>query len=286
MQARQSSTSAQGIALARALETSKPAGVRVCSDPYARQFISPALYWLGKLFTGYGERVGPGAFGFLVARCRYIDDYLQACLDAGARQLVILGAGLDSRAYRFEPLKERVKTFEVDRPATLDAKRALLKRVFGQVPPHVAFVPIDFNTETLDKLCECGYDTRLKTLFICEGVVYYLQAAAVDQTLAFVQKNSGPGSSIVFDYVYAEALTAPHQRGEIVRMTRTARYTGERLVFGIAEGQVQAFLQARGFEQVVNVTGQDLERAYFTGPNQGRKVAPVYAIAHASVAGG
>ena len=282
MKKTQASTTAQGIAFARALETSKPVNERVCNDPFARQFINPGFFLLGKLFAGYGERVGPGVLGFLVARCRYIDDYLQACLKAGIQQLVILGAGLDSRAYRFDDLKGGVKVFEVDHPATQQAKRDKLKRLFGELPSHVTFIPIDFDEETLQKLFEFGYNNQLKTLFILEGVVHYLQASAVDQTLEFVRKNSSPGSSIVFDYVYASALISSHKRGEIARMQRTARYTGEWLVFGIEEGKVQDFLQARGYSQIINITSQELEKAYFTGANQGRRVAPIYAIVHAA----
>jgi O-methyltransferase involved in polyketide biosynthesis len=115
--------------------------------------------------------------------------------------------------------------------------------------------------------------------------VHYLQPAAVDQTLDFVRRNSAPGSAIIFDYVYASALTASRKRGEIDRMRRAARFTGEGLIFGIEEGTVAEFLQSRGFSQVTNVTSQDLERAYFTGPNQGRTVAPIYAIVSATVEG-
>jgi methyltransferase (TIGR00027 family) len=238
---------------------------------------------LGKLFAGYGERVGPGVLGFLVTRCRYIDDYLQACLNAGLEQLVILGAGLDSRAYRFPALKKGVKVFEVDHPATQQAKQAKLKSLFGELPAHVTFVPIDFSEESLDKLFSFGYDRQLKTLFIWEGVVQYLQADAVEQTLDFVRRNAPPASRIIFDYVYAAALTAARQRGEIARMRRSARFTGEQLVFGIEEGTVTDYLRSRGFSQVTNVTSRDLEQAYLA--NQDRTVAPIYAIVHATVAG-
>jgi O-methyltransferase involved in polyketide biosynthesis len=83
MKKTQASITSEGIAIARVLESSKPAGERICYDPLARQLISPFFYLLGKLFANYGERKGPGTIGFLVARCRYIDDYLQQCLDSG-----------------------------------------------------------------------------------------------------------------------------------------------------------------------------------------------------------
>ncbi len=283
MKKTQASITSEGIAIARVLESNKPAAERICYDPLARQLISPFFYLLGILFASYGERRGPGTIGFLVARCRYIDDYLQQCLDSGIQQLVILGAGLDSRAYRFEQLKHNIKIFEVDHPATQTVKLKKLQKIFGNIPENVTYVPIDFNEETLQELYDFGFSRRLKTLFIWEGVVYYLTAQAVDQTLEFVAKNAASGSSIIFDYLYTSALNAAHKRGEIERMQRVRKFTGEGLTFGIEEGKVQEFLQKRGFTHIQNMTGVDLKKAYFTGVNQARAVAHVYAIVHAIV---
>jgi len=279
----QASISAQGIAIARALENSRPPAERICNDPFARRLISPSFYLLGKLFAGYGERKGPGVLGFLVTRCRYIDDYLLQCLETGLEQVIVLGAGLDSRPYRFAQFRDNVKVFEVDHPATQRLKLDKLKKIFGEEPSYVTYVPIDFNFESLDKLFEFGYNRQLKTLFIWEGVVHYITAEAVDRTLAFVSRNSAPGSSIIYDYLYSSALTASHKRGEIIRMQRAQRYTGEALNFGIEEGKVEEFLSARGFIQITNVTSEDLKRRYFTGLNQSRTIAPVYAIVSAVV---
>ncbi|MGC9396604.1 MAG: class I SAM-dependent methyltransferase [Anaerolineae bacterium] len=99
MKKKKASVTAQGIAFVRALESSKPEGERICYDPLARQLINPAFYWFCKLFSNYEERKAPGVLAFLATRCRYIDDFLQTCLTDGIEQLVILGAGLDSRAY-------------------------------------------------------------------------------------------------------------------------------------------------------------------------------------------
>ena len=283
MKRKQSVVTAQGLAAIRAVESSKPLEQRICYDPLARRLVSPVFYLLAKLFAGYGEWRAPGTTGFLVARARCIDDCLQACLDSGIDQLVILGAGLDSRAYRFEQLRDHVKVFEVDHPATQQAKRRRLRKVFGELPGHVAFVPIDFNADGLERLFDFGYDKQCKTLFIWEGVTYYLTVEAVDRTLDFVGSNSRNGSSIIFDYVYASALTAAHKRGEIARMQRYKRFTGEGLVWGIEEGKVDEFLSQRGYTQIKNMTSEDLKRAYFTGANRNRPVAPIYAIVHATV---
>ncbi len=286
MKRNQSSLTATGIAVNRAYESSKPPGERICYDPYARQFVNPLLYHLFAFFIviGYAERRGPGVQAFLAARDRYIDDYMEACLDNGIEQLVILGAGFDSRAYRFKSLRGRVKVFEVDHPATQGVKLEKVKKILGAIPDYVVYVPIDFNKETLgERLYGCGYDKRRKTLFIWQGVTPYLTPEAVDNTLAFVANNSGAGSSIVFDYMYAAALKARHKRGEVASMQRYRGMTGEGLTFGIEEGTVEEFLSQRGFYRVKNVTAEDLKRLYFTGVNQKRQVAPIYAIVSATV---
>jgi len=280
MKRTQTSITAQGIAFIRAYESSKPADQRICYDPLARKLINPAFYLLGQLFVNYAEKRGPGVVGFLVSRCRYIDDILQKQLSNGIQQLVLLGAGLDSRPYRFEAL-QKIKTYEVDSPATQAAKLAKVEAVLGEVPSHVAYVPVDFNEETLDKLFSFGFDPSLETLIIWEGVTYYLTAEAVDKTLNFVMKNTSPSSSIVFDYIYTSALTTAHKRGEVARMQRSQRFTGEGLTFSIEEGTIESFLKARGFRLFEHMTSQDLHRAYFKGNNQNRTIAEIYAIAHA-----
>jgi methyltransferase (TIGR00027 family) len=283
MKKSQASMTAQGIAIARVFESDKPAGERICYDPFARLLISPFYLLLGKLFAAAGERKGPGVIGFLVARCRYMDDYLQECINNGIQQLVILGAGLDSRAYRFKELKDHVKIFEVDHPATQLVKQNKLIKIFGKLPEHVTYVPVDFNEETLQKLFVFGYRRQLKTLFIWEGVVHYLSSDAVDQTLNFVAKNSGHGSSIIFDYIYLSSLNAVHKRREIERMQRARKFTGEGITFGIEEGRVKEFLRKRGFKYVKNVASMDLKKQYFKGVNNSRAIAPIYAIVHATV---
>ncbi len=221
--------------------------------------------------------------GFLVARDRYIDDYLQSCLDDGLEQLVILGAGYDSRAYRFDRVCG-CQVFEIDHPATQRVKIEKLDKILGNLPDYVVYVPIDFEQETLEKrLFESGYDERKKTLFIWQGVTQYLTPEAVDSTLAFVAHHSGKGSSIVFDYMYTSLLDGSIKRGEVSGMRRYRRITGEGFNFGIPEGTIEAFLEQRGFYQVRNANDQFLKKTYFTGVNQKRKVTSGYAIASATV---
>lgn len=279
MHKRQASLTAAGIALVRAIESERPVEERICYDPFARRFVPTWMYRVFGFFirTGYTERRGPGVNGFLVARERYIDDVLQSYLDEGLEQLVILGAGYDSRAYRFD-LQGTVKTFEVDHAATQADKLAKLQAGFGKVSRHVTYVPVDFNTQSLaDCLPEAGYDSSQKTLFIWQGVTMYLTGEAVDTVLAFVRSHAGGGSAIVFDYIYLSVLAA-RQHGEVKGMRRYRFMTGEELTFGIPEGSIETFLKQRGFRRVKDVNVEDLKATYFTGKNARRAVAGGYGI--------
>jgi methyltransferase (TIGR00027 family) len=286
MRKSQSSMTAIGIAIVRAIESEKPAADRICYDPYARQFVSGFLFHFVRFFDrlGYSERKGPGVMGFLTARERHIDEYLNTCLANGVQQVVILGAGYDARAYRFEEFKHGVKVFEVDHPATQQAKLKRLAKIFGEVPAHVTYIPIDFNTQTLEqRLPECGYDEHARTLFIWQGVTQYLSLEAVDSTLSLVVKQSAPGSSIIFDYMYTSLLDGTVQRGEVNKMRRDRWMSNEVLAFGFPGGSITAFLEQHGFTQVLDANYRYLHDAYFTGANAHRTVADGYAIASAVV---
>jgi len=280
MRKNQTSLTALGIAVMRAVESEKPVDERICYDPYARQFVPAWMYHIFGFFikSGYAERRGPGVNGFLAARDRYIDDVLISFLEEGLKQLVILGAGYDSRPYRFD-LSGQVKTFEVDHPTTQADKLKKVQIIFGNVPEHVSYVAIDFNTQTLEeRLLASGYDPKLKTLFIWQGVSMYLTGEAVDATLNFVARHSGQSSAIVFDYLYKTVLDRIQRQKEVVNMRRYRFMTGEGLIFGISEGTVTTFLNERGFRQVIDVNVDDLKAAYFTGQNAGRAVVGGYGI--------
>jgi len=291
MKGEKPSWTAEAMAIHRAVESAKPEHERVCYDPLANYFMSARVRILGKspflakaAYWFLSERRFPGALGYVAVRTRCIDDYLKECIGNGIRQLVILGAGYDSRAYRIEGLKGKVKVFEVDHPTTQKVKVKRLKRLIGSLPGHVVYVPIDFSKEKLDgRLFESGYDRNSKTLFIWEGVTLYISAEAVDETLGFVVNNSGEGSSIIFDYNYQSVVDGTCElKGARTGREHMARI-GEPWTFGIEEGAIDEFLSKRGYWQINNATPEFLESTYFKGVNQGRKVTPFHAIVHATV---
>lgn len=286
-------------AVIRAIETERPENERLCYDPYARGFLGKTNTILGmvpalrKPALWYLERKHPFVLDCIPARTKYIDEYVNARLEDGLQQLIILGAGYDSRAYRIEGLKENVTVFEVDHPATQERKIRKLKEMLGPLPDHVVYVSIDFNKERLpQRMFQCGYDKDKRSLFIWEGVTPHLTAEAIDETLSFVAKNSGAGSSIIFNYVLkslvegtcelegAKEIRKAFSRGGILDFSSEG---GDALRFGLDEGAIDAFLSERGFCQIRDISGDFYQNAYFKGPNRNRKGCCICRVVSAAV---
>lgn len=284
MKAGRASKTAEQMALSRALESRKPAGERVCFDPFAERFLGAgyrALLVARPLRDAVEraiERRFAGHHSYVVARTRHFDECLAAELARGPEQVVILGAGYDSRAHRFADRLGTARVFEVDHPATSAAKQARLRTA----PVRLTYVPVDLNAQALDgALRAAGYRDGRRSAFLWEGVTPYLAPAAVDAVLRFIA-GSAPGSRVVFDYVLASFIdgTCPMHgaRNELERMRRTR----EPLVFGIPEDGIGAYLAARGFRCVDDVGGEALRDRYFAA-DSGRYVKPWWRIVRAEV---
>lgn len=284
------SVTAMGVLLIRHSESRRPESERICYDPYAIYFInSEILEWAAKnpeevkTMQEQRERFLPGLDNTTRARVRYFDDFVKRSIEEGLGQLVILGAGYDTRDIRIEGAR-KINVFEVDHPATQAVKIEKIKKIFGSLPDHVVYVPADLVIDDLgQRLLEKGYDVSKKTLFLMEGLLYYLPPKTVDEILSFIVRKSGKGSSILFDY-FPESVVDGSSELEIGRNIR--RYLaamGEPLLFGIKEGTVETFLAERGFSQVRNVTTEDYKKAYFQGVNEGRTLISLQYFAHAVV---
>jgi methyltransferase (TIGR00027 family) len=201
----------------------------------------------------------------MLARTRAIDDAVRAALKEGARQVVILGAGYDSRAYRMQEQMRRTTVFEVDFPPTQELKKLRIRESLGRVPKNVVFVPIDFTKDDLQTvLPTAGFHANRKTVFVWEGVSFYLPEPAVTATLRFVAKNSPPGSTIVFDYESERAVTGNHDDTRLKQaMARLAKW-GEPHIFGLPDGKTREFLKDRGLTVVSDLGPAELTRLYLT----------------------
>ena len=148
-------------------------------------------------------------------------------------------------------MKEKVRVFEVDHPDTHNVKIKKVKEIFGSLPDHVTYVPVDFETENLgERLVIQGYDRSLKTLFLLEGLVMYIPPEAVDETLSFIAKNSGKGSVILFDY-YLESVVDGTCELEVGKnILNYTKQQGEPLQFGIKEKWLRPSFQRGDFPEL------------------------------------
>jgi methyltransferase (TIGR00027 family) len=210
----------------------------------------------------------PGLTEYMIARTAYFDSLFVDALDSETPQIVLLGAGYDTRAYRFVKVNRRTRIFELDIAPTQNRKMKCLKQARVDIPPQVRFVPINFNEESLDDVLErAGYDNHEKTLFIWEGVSYYLDAESVDATLGYVSHSSHDENAIAFDYTISisDGNIDDYYGAREFAQTMKGQHANEELKFSIDEGQIGSFLEQRGLKLVDHMTNDEIERAYLMG---------------------
>lgn len=250
---RRPSLTAEAVCFARALEHLKPEAERVVDDPFAQHFLSPAgRRALGAWSAGRTTRtffgLGRASTSYVPLRHRFIDDRLLDALEVGAEQVVLLGAGYDSRAYRFAERLAGRPVYEVDLPAISRFKAHVIAEHSDIFPKtHTVRVEIDFETETLQQsLPRAGFRVGAPTFFTWEGVSMYLTRAAVQATLDAVWALSGSGSAIAFDMWHL--VDDPSLLGTARRTAPAAlSFIGEPIIFGIHPEEIDYFLDRRGF---------------------------------------
>ncbi len=203
------SRTAQYMALFRAIESSRSKLDRLFFDPYASNFLDTRLKivvkissipLVGNITSKLIERQAPGAFSSGVARTKYIDDLLKKTIKHGVKQVIILGAGFDTRSLRLDFLKN-IQVIEIDHPDTAQYKIEKIKSSMSHLPLNIKYYQIDFNHESLNDLAlKNNLDLDIPTTFIWEGVTNYLEQDAIDKTLEFVSKFSNNGY-IIFTYI-------------------------------------------------------------------------------------
>lgn len=254
-------STARGVALVRAIEMTRPESERVSSDPYAHRFVNPLTVQFMRAVgaAGINRLTGiEGLINFAMAREQYIADVMGRELRAGIEQIVILGAGFDTRAYRL-PEAAGVPVFEVDHPTTQAAKREALRGVVDPLPANVHFARVDFDHDDLgERLRAAGYDESKRTLFVWQGVIVYLTREGADRTLGFIAKHSAPGSVVVFDSMDSAALAGSGSVG--LRFFTSAM--GEKVTFGIGLGEIVPYLESRGFTGVELFDHAAMQRTY------------------------
>jgi len=210
----------------------------------------------------------------MIIRTRFIEERLEQAIREGVSQLVILGAGFDTRAYRLTELLKASRVFEVDQPSTQEHKKRRVREAGIEVPSNLTYVTVDFRHDKLgDVLAAAGYDSGKKTFFIWEGVTMYLPEAAVEETLRWVAAQA-PGSTIIFDFVgamivkfMATADLSSFPEAAQKAFERLRKLTaGEPWIFGLPDASEREFLGKLGLELrgLLPIGGPESMKRYLT----------------------
>ncbi|MGA2793345.1 MAG: SAM-dependent methyltransferase [Roseiarcus sp.] len=263
MQPGQASRTALGAAGHRAAHQVLERGF-IFSDPLALRIMGPEAE--AAIDDARRQPLKRGLRLFIAARARFAEDALAGAVARGAAQLVVLGAGLDTYAYR-PNLPDRLRVFEVDHPATQAWKRERLAEASIPAPPALTFAPVDFERQTLaDGLAAAGFDPARRSFFTWLGVVPYLTEQAILATLGFIAALPG-GAEVVFDYSNPpESIDAPQRRGFHEAMAARVAAAGEAFRSYFDTEALAARLRALGFAEIEDLGLADIAARYFPHP--------------------
>ncbi|MGA3373151.1 MAG: class I SAM-dependent methyltransferase [Terracidiphilus sp.] len=269
METGKASKTALGVAIRRAAHQlmDRPP---VLDDPIAVRLVGSAT---PRQMERAMHKVARDFRAFMAVRSRYAEDRLAEAVAQGVRQYVILGAGLDTFAYR-NPFPS-LRVFEVDFPATQEWKRAMLAEAGISVPGDLTFVPLDFEHKTLaDGLGEAGFDVRLPAFFGWLGVVPYLTLAAFRATLETIA-SLPTGSAVSFDYAISPETLSPVGRTAFDALAGRVAAAGEPFqLFFTPEGLADELRQV-GFRRMEQLDSDQLNEIYFKDRADGLRLSPV-----------
>lgn len=194
-----------------------------------------------------------------LCRASYTEQALKTAALTGTKQYVILGAGLDTFAFREPEFLSKDKVFEVDHPLTQKDKLERIHRAGWTVPDNLAFVPVDFTKDSLtERLTAAGFDPTVKSFFSWLGVTYYLSAEAIGKTLSELSSLCAEGSTLVFDYPDQNFFDASEKRVQNTIMM--AQAAGEPMQSVFSYGELEKLLQKHGFLIYELLTPDDIQR--------------------------
>lgn len=259
MQDARASRTAYGVAAHRAVHQTLEGG-SIFSDPFARAILGPG----GE--EAMAQRSAPHhrlSRLFFAVRSRFAEDSLAAAFQRGTRQLVVLGAGLDTFALR-NP-HPGLAVFEVDHPATQAWKRQCLAQANLAVPPALAFVPVNFEHQSLaGELAKAGFDAGNPSFFIWLGVMPYLTLPAIHATLDFAA--AVPQAEIVFDYVEPLEHQPRHARARMDAAAARVAAAGEPWISYFEPAALAALLRSKGFSEIEDLGPAEIGQRYFNHP--------------------
>ncbi|HEY5337516.1 MAG TPA: SAM-dependent methyltransferase [Rhizomicrobium sp.] len=265
MKANSPSVTAQGAAMHRAahqLLDHPP----IFEDPLALRIIG--LEAEAELRSGGARHTdgrGQGLRAFIATRSRFSEDALAASIEQGVSQYVLLGAGLDTFAYRASRKYPGLRVFEVDHPATQAWKREKLNDAGIEIPAALTYAPVDFESETLaEGLARAGFDQTKPALFAWLGVVPYLTHEAIMATLRFIA-GLPRGSEVIFDYGEPIDVRDPAHQAAALAMAERVAASGEPFRSFFMPQDLARDIAALGFSHVEDFGADALNARYFAG---------------------
>lgn len=205
-----------------------------------------------------------------LSRARYAEDSLEEAIRQGVQQYVILGAGMDTFAFRRPDMLEQLQVFEVDHPATQAFKRSRLTELGWEHPAELHFVPVDFTKENLvAALKRSSYDPQKLSFFSWLGVTMYLTRNVVFATLQAIADIAPAGSTIIFDYYDTDAFNPDRSSKRMQKEQEIVRLVGEPMKEGIDPSTLAADLEGIGLLLYENLSPADIEERYFKGRTDG-----------------
>lgn len=205
-----------------------------------------------------------GVYEYVIARTKYIDAVFERALADRFDQILLFGAGYDTRALRFQSKARHTRIFELDAPHTQQAKIKQLRKRNLSIPSNLVFIAIDFEKESLSqKLDTAGFQKDRRNLFVLEGLLMYLEPQSVRETFQTIRKYAGKGSRVVFDYIQASVLRHENTLYGEAGLVKSVSKAGEQWQFGIEPDEIGSFAAAQGFEVSDHKCVQELETTYF-----------------------
>ncbi len=207
-----------------------------------------------------------GQAGITLGRSRYTEDCLKEAIQKGVRQYIILGAGLDTFAYRHPDWADRLEVFEVDHPATQALKRERVALQKREHPANLHYAPVDFMQESLSNaLAGSIYESNQLSFFSWLGVSFYLTHEVVFETLQSIVSIAASGSTIVFDYMDTDAFIPEKTARRVQLMQSMARQLGEPMKAGFEPRSLSNDLERIGLRLEENLDPVAIEALYFQG---------------------
>ncbi len=238
---------------------------KVFEDPIALKIVGPRGYSeIHSEMLKFRTRLHRYLRAIVVARSRFAEDELSAAIKRGVRQYVVLGAGLDTFAYRNPFSSAGLNVFEVDYPATQEWKRRQLDAAQIPIPDSLIFAPIDFESQPLaGQLREAGFRTDEPSFFSWLGVTMYLTRETIMATMETISSSAPPGSAIVFDYVVPPSSQTFLRRLVFRMLARRLRLAGEPWVGFLDQGSLATDLKSIGFKNVEDMGPEEINSRFF-----------------------